>query len=224
MTEKLVVMPGRRFGRLVVVREGPGQPMKNKTYRRRTMICRCDCGSRDVEVLLELLVAGSENGRSGTRSCGCLRRETSAANNVVVKTTHGMRRHYLYTSWTSMRARCGTQSNPGYGNYGGRGIVVYGPWQDFPTFVHDVEVEIGPRPEGTYPSGRPMYSIDRKDNDGNYEPGNIQWATAREQMLNRRRLGSLGALVVKLEDEKRRLEAEIGALRSELDMERMRYR
>jgi hypothetical protein len=67
--DKLIVMPGRRFGRLKVVREGPGQPVKGKTYRRRTMICRCRCGSPDKEILLWLLTPG------GTQSCGCLRRE-----------------------------------------------------------------------------------------------------------------------------------------------------
>jgi hypothetical protein len=56
--DKLIVMPGRRFGRLKVVREGPGQPVKGKTYRRRTMICRCRCGSPDKEILLWLLTPG----------------------------------------------------------------------------------------------------------------------------------------------------------------------
>ena len=75
MTARLEVYPGHRFGRLVVVREGPGQPVRNKTFRRRTMICRCDCGSPDVEILLELLMEDASSGRSGTKSCGCLRRE-----------------------------------------------------------------------------------------------------------------------------------------------------
>lgn len=218
MTEKLEVSPGHRFGRLVVVREGPGKAQKNKGYRRRTMICRCDCGSKDVEVLLELLVQGAtKGGRGGTRSCGCLRRETSAANNAVVKKTHGMRRHELYATWTGMRARCGT--------LGARGIRVYAPWQDFAVFVHDVEAEIGPRPGDKHPrTGRPLYTLDRKDNDWDYRPGNIKWSTAHEQLLNRRPVHGLAARIIELEEENRRLLREIGAMTAELEMERFRYR
>lgn len=73
MGARLDVPAGQRFGRLTVVREGPGRVVPGKPWRRRSMICRCACGSQDVEVLLELLVKGI------TRSCGCLRRETAAA-------------------------------------------------------------------------------------------------------------------------------------------------
>lgn len=188
------------------------------------MICRCDpslggCGAQDVEVLLELLVKGT------TRSCGCLRRETSAANNAVVKRVHGMRHHELYATWTSEKARCSNPANPGYKDYGGRGIKFYPPWQDFPTFVCDVEAEIGPRPPGKHPrSGRALYTLDRKDNDGDYWPGNIRWADAREQLLNRRAVHGLAARVIELEDENRRLTAEVGALTAELEVERRTYR
>lgn len=72
-------MPGRRFGRLTVVREGPGQPVRGKTCRRRTMICRCCCGSPDKEILLWLLTSG------GTQSCGCLRREMASAKAQAVR-------------------------------------------------------------------------------------------------------------------------------------------
>jgi hypothetical protein len=72
-------MPGRRFGRLKVVREGPGQPVKGKAYHRRTMICRCRCGSPDKEILLWLLTSG------GTQSCGCLRREMAVVKAQAVR-------------------------------------------------------------------------------------------------------------------------------------------
>jgi hypothetical protein len=178
------------------------------------MICRCDCGSPDVEILFELLRKGI------TRSCGCLRREATAANNAWQKKTHGMRGHYLYATWTGMRARCGTPSNPGYRSYGGRGIRVYEPWQDFPTFVRDVEAEIGPRPGGYLPSGRPEYSLDRKDPDDNYEPGHIKWSSWREQALNQRKIWELSARIIELEDENRRLTAELGAMRWDLEIAR----
>ena len=217
-------MAGQRFGRLVVVREGPGKPIKNKTYRRRTMICRCDCGSPDKEILLELLTAGGTKRGRGTRSCGCLRREVVSWQNSQIKKTHGMRKHELYATWTGERARCGTPTNPQYKGYGGRGITFYEPWQDFAVFVHDVEAEIGPRPEGRHPNGKPKYSLDRKNNDGNYEPGNIRWVTDHESMLNRRSVHVLTARIMELEEENRRLLAELGAMTAELDVERERYR
>lgn len=74
MPARLAIFPGHRYGRLVVVREGSGQPVKGKGHRRRTLICRCDCGAPDVEVLLYCLTSGM------TKSCGCLRREKSPAN------------------------------------------------------------------------------------------------------------------------------------------------
>ncbi len=216
--EKIVVLPGRKFGRLTVVREGAGKLRSDRKYRLRTMVCRCDCGSPDKEIRLETLLNGA------SRSCGCLRREVSAANNFATKRTHGMRKHYLYATWTGERARCGTSGNPGYRSYGGRGITFYEPWQDFPTFVRDVEAEIGPRPGGRLPSGRPEYSLDRRDVEGNYEPGNIRWADWREQALNQRKVHELSRQVVELREQNRRLTAELGAALSELDMLRGGYR
>lgn len=84
---------------------------------------------------------------------------------------------YPQNIWHNMIARCTNPKHPAYKHYGGRGISVCKRWLDsFESFVEDV----GPRPSF-------KYSLDRIDNDGNYEPGNCRWATAKQQMNNTRR-------------------------------------
>jgi hypothetical protein len=132
--------------------------------------CRCDCGSLTV-------VASYDLRRGATISCGCVRR-ARLANQV----THGetrARRTAEYRAWLAMRARCMYASQRGYSNYGGRGIRVSERWQKFDSFLADLLATIGRRPS-------PKHSIDRIDVNGNYEPGNIRWATTYEQARNKR--------------------------------------
>jgi hypothetical protein len=89
--------------------------------------------------------------------------------------------------WAQVMARCYKPTHPAYKNYGGRGIRVYPAWHDFDQFFADV---------GACPG--PGLSLDRKDNDGDYEPGNIQWATAREQATNTRRRAAPKVSLVKI--------------------------
>lgn len=149
---------GQRFGRLVV--QGIVQRI-GCNVRVRSL---CDCGASHV-ALLGNIVAGL------TRSCGCLRVE--AAHDRI---THGGSNSPEYHIWAGMRQRCGDPGNPGFADYGGRGITVCERWQSFENFIADM----GARPS-------PKHSIDRVNNDAGYSPENCRWATKSEQMRNTRR-------------------------------------
>ena len=96
---------------------------------------------------------------------------------VFPATRHGMRRHPHYSTWLNMMHRCYDSAIADFKNYGGRGIEVFVPWHDPRTYIEYVEVMLGPKPDG--------HTIDRIDNNGNYEPGNIQWLPISDQ--NRKR-------------------------------------
>jgi hypothetical protein len=110
----------------------------------------------------ETLVRSSHLRVAHTTSCGCKGRP------VFVKGKE-------YSAWAAMRQRCSNPNSPGWEHYGGRGISVSPVWDKFQKFLEDV----GPAPSR-------QHSLDRVDVDGNYEPGNVRWATSREQALNRR--------------------------------------
>lgn len=159
-------LTGSRFGLLLVVSLSDRAVVKGNRF----WVCRCDCGGDKV-------VSGFHLKSRHTASCGCLH----AVRTAEAKTVHGHasklrtgRHSPTYEVWASMLKRCNNPKATNYARYGGRGIQVCERWHDFRLFLEDM----GIRPDGC--------EIDRKDNDGNYEPGNCQWITSSANSRNRR--------------------------------------
>lgn len=154
-----VDIAGQRFGRLVAVE------LRGRKNGKAAWLCRCDCG-REIVTLGTMLRMGD------SRSCGCYAADRAAR----LHRTHGASKSPEYKTWRSMLGRCHRKTDPGWKNYGGRGISVCERWRrSFQSFLADM----GPRPS-------PAHSIDRINNDRGYGPGNCRWATQLQQQNNRR--------------------------------------
>lgn len=129
--------------------------------------CGCVCGK-------SVVVRGTKLTSGEQKSCGCLKRKRA----MDQLSTHGMSRSPEYRAWTNMKTRCTNPKAINYHLYGGRGVSVYGEWA---SSFEEFYAYLGPRPT-------PLHSIDRFPNpSGNYEPGNVRWATPKQQARNRRR-------------------------------------
>lgn len=153
-------LTGKRFGRLQVIK-------LDGFVRNRVSVwlCFCDCGTWKKVRSANLLNAN-------TQSCGCLQRDAFGS----ISRTHGMSGSPEHRAWKHMRNRCYNPNVKEYPYYGGRGIKVCDRWlESFENFFADM----GQRPSSSH-------SIDRFPNgDGDYEPGNVRWATDLEQSRNR---------------------------------------
>lgn len=159
-------MIGNKYGKLTVV-------SIEKQNKKTLLKCKCDCGNEIIRPTY--LIATNQ-----IKSCGCLkgdaiRRYNDSGKHSRSRLEDGRSLHPLYGTWFQMIARCENPNSKHYDRYGGRGIKVCEEWHDFWKFA-EWSNSVGGRPQG--------YTLDRINNDGNYEPSNCRWADWRTQKTN----------------------------------------
>lgn len=157
MGKKKAIYIGQKFGRLTVL-------VRNEELKKWDCICDCGC--------LVSVESGKLN-NGNTKSCGCYARDMA----VNATKSHGMSDSKIYNVWKAMRKRCFNPKNKSFKYYGGRGITVCEEWNDSFQAFYDWALKNG------YQEG---LQIDRINNDGNYEPSNCRWVSAKENNSHRR--------------------------------------
>lgn len=157
MSAKPIDRTGTKLWRLTVVRRSD----------RGKWVWRCECGAEVITDYHHVAVGH-------TKSCGCLKAEMHATRFIRHGQARAGKLTKLYVTYRSMVNRCQQPGCKQFPLYGGRGIKICSRWLDsFENFAADM---------GEPPT--PKHELDRRDNDGNYEPGNCRWATRKEQMRN----------------------------------------
>lgn len=151
---------GKKFGYWTIIDSATGKD------RKKAYLCECKCGKRKI-VYLDTLKQGT------SKSCGCFHREEMKQR----QTTHGKTGQRIIRIYYDMKSRCYDEKNKRFSDYGGRGIKICDEWKNNPARFVEWSNENG------YADG---LSIDRIDNDGDYEPSNCRWITLKQQAQNRR--------------------------------------
>ena len=159
---KALDLKGKRFGMLTVIER------KGAICGHSAWICRCDCGNETIVT--------ANNLKDRTTSCGCYQKMRAKQANTV----HGKSHSKIHYIWNAMKKRCFNSNCKSFPNYGGRGITVCDEWKDSFQSFYDYVSKL-------QHFGEEGYSLDRINNDGNYEPENVRWATRLEQARNKRR-------------------------------------
>lgn len=163
---KFIDLSGQTFEHLTVIKRG-----HNTSSGSAQFWCLCSCGMGVLKTSAGLL-------KKESRQCLLCNEREHSERTRIRSTRHGYCSHTEqspeYRSWAHMKSRCSNPNNSKYDDYGGRGITVCERWLKFENFIADM----GSRPQGK--------TLDRIDNDGNYEPGNCKWSTWSEQQKNKR--------------------------------------
>ncbi len=160
----LIDLTGDKYGRLTVIKIAPRVKGRGVEW-----VCRCDCGN-------EAVVRSSSLRQGNTRSCGCLAREMLVERNFKHGKARRGKKTRLYGIWVRMRQRCNDPNTDDYEGYGGRGIKVCDEWDDFLAFQN-----------WAHSNGyKNKLTIERIDNDGDYEPNNCKWICLEKQARNKR--------------------------------------